>query len=110
MGDVGTEEHILGKRVRLVSTEEEEEAATGRRIELGEVAYEAYRSRLALHQPEKCLEWHRFPPYMRDVWTYVGEAVIAYEKRGRTRRGSGAPEARGIREANAVADQSYEKK
>jgi hypothetical protein len=53
---------------------------TGRRIELGEVAYEAYRSRLALHQPEKCLEWHRFPPYMRDVWAYVGEAVIGYEK------------------------------
>ena len=54
------------------------EAEEQRRIELGEVAYEAYRNRLALHQPEKCLEWHRFPPYMRDVWAHVGEAVIAY--------------------------------
>ena len=52
----------------------------GRRIDLGEVAYNAYRKRLALHQPEKCLLWHRLPPYMRDVWTAVAEAVIAHEK------------------------------
>jgi hypothetical protein len=51
-----------------------------RRIDLGEVAYAAYRKRLAEHQPEKCLPWHKTPPYMRDVWTAVAEAVIAHEK------------------------------
>jgi hypothetical protein len=49
----------------------------GRRIDLGEVAYNAYRKKLREHQPEKCLLWHRLPPYMRDVWTAVAEAVIA---------------------------------
>jgi hypothetical protein len=53
------------------------EAKEQRRVELGEVAYGAYRKRLAVYQPEKCLEWHRVPPYMRDVWAAVAEAVIA---------------------------------
>ena len=58
----------------------------GRRIDLGEIAYEAYCLRLAEHQPEKCLLWHRLPPYMKDVWTAVAEAVIAHEApRGRAR-------------------------
>jgi hypothetical protein len=52
------------------------EAEEQRRVELGEVAYEAYRRRLAIYQPERCLEWHRVPPYMRDVWAAVAEAVI----------------------------------
>jgi hypothetical protein len=76
LGEVGRQ--VLGQI--SVMRKKADRDATGRRIELGEVAYEAYRSRLALHQPEKCLEWHRIPPYMRDVWAYVGEAVIAYEK------------------------------
>jgi hypothetical protein len=52
----------------------------GRRIDLGEVAYNAYRKRLAEHQPEKCLLWHRLPPYMKDVWAFTAEAVIAHER------------------------------
>jgi hypothetical protein len=48
-----------------------------RRIDLGEVAYNAYRKRLALHQPEKCLLWNRLPPYMLDAWTAAAEAVVA---------------------------------
>jgi hypothetical protein len=52
----------------------------GRRIEAGEVAYEAYCLRLAEHQPQKCLPWNKMPPYMRDVWTSSAEAVIAHEK------------------------------